>query len=330
MNYSNELNLLMKEIKFTSSKILRSNPGGGYFVILGKYNGIDVILRTTPVSDSARIVRFKREYKASKILASFNSNAKSNIINFTEVIDVQESSSLCWSIRIYSKDQTLAINERYSQEVMHGYDTIRQKFINDNQIIISNIVKIVSSVQKIDCDIFNKPDNKNLFITRLEHNLENIDIEKIEKLLETNIDKSLKYYSQNIMEYCDKKNTRANMGDLIPPNIIVNRYKKVILYDYEWFCCDNYIIDYSSLWLFLWRYPKWQNTICENVLITEKDKVFFRMSIVRELISWYAGAFSIKESDELCHRITFYKGHIWLKYIIAAGESFEAMMEVRK
>ena len=329
MDYSNELNLLLKEINFADSKILRSNFKGGYFVILGNYHGDDVILRTAPIGDLDKIARFKREYEASKILASFNSNSKSSIINFTEVIDIRKSKGLYWSIRSYSKDQTLAIDERYNQAMIHGYDIIRQKFVDSYHPIVKNIINIVGLIQKIDINAVKEGVDIKLFTPRLEKDLKKIDIKKIERLLDVKFDSQINFYKYNSDEYSDKSNIRANMGDLIPPNIIVSPNNQITLYDYEWFCFDNYIVDYSSLWLFFWRYPKWQNAISKKVLITEKNKMFFSMSLIRELISWYAGAFSISEKNKLKRRVNFYKKHIWLKYLKATGESFESIMKVK-
>lgn len=329
MNYLNELDSLMKEINFASSKILRSISSRGYFIILGKYRNLDVVLRTAPITDLAKTIRFKREHEASKILASFNSNSKISVVNFTKVIDVQESRSLCWSIRSYSKDQTLAIDERYLQDELHGYDVIRRKFIDNYQPIVENIINTVLSVQKIDGNIIDKDVSNKLFTPRLDRSLEKIDIKKIERILEIKIKNSIDFYNHNIDEYCDNCNTCANMGDLIPPNIIVGPDNQITLYDYEWFCLDNYMVDFSSLWLFLWRYPKWQKALNSVIITSDKDKKFFRMSLVRELISWFGGAFSINETKKLHHRVNFYKNHVWSRYLEAAGESFNTIMKAR-
>lgn len=321
MNYQNTLEKIYKEINFVKSKVINKYLDGGFFVI-GEYKGRSAILRTSPVSNKNKIIKMQREYEGSKIIDSYCQNNDLKI-SFNKIITSGTNQDLKYIIRKYSKDETLSMHEENNKPVLHGFDIIRDTFINDSGVILDDLINNIRNLQKIDSRIIkNSTKNLKLFSNRFDYTIPQNKVEIVERELNVVLDSQMEFYSEHLDEYCSDENIKICMGDLIPPNILVTKDKHIILLDLEWFGIDNYMFDFSYLWLYLWKYPKWQKYLMSKIIITQKDKNFFHLSIIRSLINWYSHAFETAKGADLEYKVNFYQNHIWLKYLKAVEKSF--------
>ena len=313
MNYLKTLDLIYQESSFVPDKIIKAYAGSSFFVI-GKYRGETAILRTSPLDDKDKLEKLSRESEASRIINDYIKH-KSDKISFNAILASGQKNDLAYSIRKYQDIPTLSPDNEDNTSILHGLDLIRNTFLDRDKIILKSIINNINNLQKIDVDFAKS------FKNRFKFELQDKDIELIKKYLSIDLTSQQKFYLANSKNYCSESNLKICMGDLIPPNILVDRNFDITLFDFEWFCADNYMLDLSFFWLFLWRYPNWQQNLLLNIAVTDQDKLFFQMSVIRILISWYGEALLSSTGLELNKKVEFYKKHIWLDYLKVSGQS---------
>jgi thiamine kinase-like enzyme len=107
------------------------------------------------------------------------------------------------------------------------------------------------------------------------------------------------------------------MGDFVPSNIIVTQDKKIVFTDFEYFCIDNSSLDLAYLWLYLWRYPDWQNELLKKYPNINQDD--FQISVLRILLPLFVRKFS---SNDIYSQKLYMK-HKWREYLIRSAGSFD-------
>jgi len=130
------------------------------------------------------------------------------------------------------------------------------------------------------------------------------------------------YYQSHKHKLSDAKSAMVCMGDLNPANILVCD-QEVYLTDFEWFGVDNDMYDIAFYWLFLWKYPDWQKSLTRRYVLSELDEENFRLNIIRITLScpWW------NRFERF--RVKYNIMHPWVRYPVAAAESFKALMEVK-
>ena len=78
-------------------------------------------------------------------------------------------------------------------------------------------------------------------------------------------------------------------GDFTLANFVASK-EKLIVTDWEQAHLDNFVYDFSHLWIQLWRYPNWQKELISNFLFhlseekKEEFKRLFRPIIISEAL----------------------------------------------
>lgn len=319
VDYQKIVNHLMKKIGFSAIKEFRKVSSSGLFVILGEAEGEKVVLRTSPISLEDKIAKLKKEFVISQALKDINHSS-----GFVKVLRMGEFSNLFWSLREYSSGEILS-EENLDNEILHGFDNIKEKYLGMGGKIISNTVSEIKLIQGLSRKTFSEDTD---FKARFSLELAPDSLIKLSALLEISFEGIIQKHKKIEQQVSNSRPQVFAMGDLIPSNIIIDN-NQVKLFDFEWFSVDNQIFDYSFFWLFLWRYKEWQDLLISLVIKTDDDKIIFQLNIIRILTAWFQEAMSVKSRAEQIKRIDFYKNHTWFKYLQSAGQSFEEIMNVK-
>lgn len=312
-------------VKIVDEMNASENEKKNQALIHGKINGQEVLLKIVPKKDINKISGLKKEALVDNIIEKHNTDFPVQYINKAGVLSTGSNENYAWIIRRYYTGRALA--KIKGDVVLMGYDILPNKYLLNRKEIINQIVNNLESFKTIKKD-FGKVKGEQ-FPQRYESNLENYCIKEIEKGLTISLSDQVDFYNKNKAEYFYKDNICATVGDLVPANIILKEDNQIIFSDFEWFCFDNYLMDATFLWSFLWRYPDWQNDLLQLSVKDEQEKLFFRMSLIRQIIGKYSITFDPKYQKKL-KRIEALKKHAWTEYLMAAGESFEAIIKVRK
>ncbi len=289
--------------------------------VMGKIGNVQCFLKIVKLSD-ARVQRYKKEYQVEKL---FCSNAKNgNDIARVQILNDGENLEYYWLIRKFYPGNSLSSYSN-QKKPLFGYDLITRRYSKKVDILkpIINNIRVFKKIQK------GGPLERELPMYVLE--MDDKLISGIEKGINLSLEKQLNFIITIKHDYLDGVNTCASMGDLTPANIIITKSNEVLLSDFEWFSFDNYMMDTAHLWLFLWRYPRWQKELFSAMVASNKAEDFFRVSLIRIILGWYKAPFT---GDNPIHssasRKKYFTNHIWTKYLEAAGDSFEALMKVKK
>lgn len=308
-------------IGFEKMKTIKGSPESTFGIYFGIFKKQEVILKVARNSYKLKIEQLEKEiFIDNKIIKNIK---KDKQINAVEVIEHGYNQDFSWVIRSFASGQSLA---KYNPKFpLLGYDLIEKKFLKSEKIIISQIKNIIESIETVDISNYHSP----MLKSRYQSDIKNYDIIAVEKYYDINLKNHLAFYEANFENYSKKSNIRLSIGDLTPANLIVDSTGVVALSDYELFSLESNLMDLTYLWLFLWRYPNWQKLLIEDKILSEQDKIFFRLNIIKILLflySWPWGCVSeiTNEKKKEQNRL-----HIWKRYLIAAGESYEAILKVK-
>lgn len=313
---------LIKKINIYEKEVIRKNLKHGFFIIHGSYDKKDVLVKAVSKKEKDKVKSMEKEISVNQILQ----NKFKKIFIGTKVIKVGQNKDFVWIIRDYYEGESLA-NSEDKNEIICGYDKLQKKYLSYKTTIIKQVIKNLNLLRKIDINTFKAVP---FFEGKYKIDLEKYYLSDIENGIQYDINKSVNYYNKIKKDFFNKDNVKANIGDLNPSNVIITKEIKVLFADFEWFSFDNYMMDLSFFWLFLWRYPDWQKEFLEKAINNNSDKLFFLASIIRQIIGWYDHIYRndrLLTSNVISDRIN-YKNHIWTKYLIAAGESFDAIIKV--
>jgi len=284
-------------------------------MIFGKINNKKVVLKAVLKNIKQKVFNYHKEFIISEILG--------NVKNITRVIKKGTNDDFFWIIREFFDGQSFSA---YEHAPLGSYDKINNNLIKYKNEFILNIHNFVKLLQKIDVSGCKKYDK--YFKLRFENAILKSNVKKVEKLFNIDLINTLKFYNLNFENY-NKQRPVFCHGDFNPSNIILTNKNQIVFTDFEWAGIDNEFMDISFMWLFLWRLPDWQKDLIDEIILNGPDKTSFRMCVIRQLIGWYAGVSNIFESGNQEY-FDEYQNHIWLKYLVAAGESFETLINVKK
>jgi len=311
------LGKIFEKLNFQQKKTIKANLEEGHFNLLGTIAGKKVLLKVIFGRDSENWRNLQREILAGKMISNYNSVHKSDQIHIAEVLASGKSGDALWLIRKYYEGESLSDNATDDKLTLWGYDILKKKYLKRKRVIIPAIVADLKSILKIDKKFIRDRDNLIDVSARFKHDLESCDLNEIERDIGFGLKKQLNFYNENKNNYFSEKNIRVCIGDLVPSNILLTDTNQVILSDFAFFCLDNYLLDITYLWLFLWRYPNWQKEFLANFIKNKNDRDNFRLCLIREIIS-------LGWQKRLAKA-----NHTWLRYLQAAGESFEAIMKIK-
>lgn len=306
----------------TEVKKIYSN---GVFLFFGQHKGTKCVLKIIAKSNTERVAQLKVESEVDKAFQKFNAD-HNDVIKYAEFLSLGENKTFVWSLRKFYEGQSLAVYD--PRKSLIGYDLILPQYTSKLNEILPQVFKSIDAYSKIVPEDI--AGHEKIFKSRYHEKLEEYDLKAIEDELSVNLNPQLAFYSGIASEYHDSSNICGSMGDMGPANILVDDNLEVRLIDFELFCFENPAMDIAYLWLYLWRYPEWQNCLLQNTLLNEQDKDFFRASIIRILCFLYN--FPSKFIKDLSDpRLKDYnKKHIWRKYLINAGISYDELINTRK
>lgn len=305
------------------------DPALGLYVAIGELNLRDVILKVVPKTEVGKVRGFYKEALVDNIIDKHNRDLANLIILKARVLAVGQNEHLAWIMRRFYTGQALSVSKNKKHHLIERLATIEKPYLADNTIL-DKIVSNLISLQKLTTDLRKFGIRKEYFSRRFKVDLAGYNIKLFETGLGINLDNQIKYYEKHCKEYFDKQNVTACTGDMTPSNIICKKDGQLIFSDFEWFCLDNKTVDTAFLWLFLYKYKKWQKQLITSLITNEMDRNHFRLSVMRIILYWFNNAF---ESDDLDKQSVmnrkYFRKHVWARYLDATGESFEALMKVK-
>lgn len=319
---------IIKSLNFHEILAIKKNFKKGYYIIRGDIKGRDVLLKVVPKKDWIRAKLIKKEMLVDDIIEKHNVDLTKPLVLNARVLGIGHDNKYLWIIRRFYPGKSLARVQ--PKKVMLGYDRIRANFIHESHRIIKQIVDNIESVQSITNDFRRLGIKKEYFDRYFGSEIENLIENGLEKKLGITLSEHVKFYNNHKKNYLSKRYKCASVTDLSPSNIIIKDNGVVVFSDLELFSFDNYTMDIAYLWLFLWRYPDWQKKLVSLSIKNNIDRQFFRISVIRIILSKYkfpSVTAGIKSDSGI---IIFFKKHAWYKYLIAAGESFEGLTKVNK
>lgn len=322
----------MKNLKYYLNKlgigvvqVLRENNEEGYFVVIGKIKSKLVLLKLISKSSRQRVMRTKKDIVIDKMINKYNINHK-NKINKNRIIDTGEDKDFIWIVREYIKGESLATISNKNTSLLYDYDKIDQRFYDQKNKILDCVVITIDAIRQLKTDDLCTSKGFS-FPSRFPQNVAETHIRQIEQGICCNLSEQMNFNNELFGKKNQSKNAVMSFGDLIPANIIYGEDEKIYFLDFEWFGLDNYIFDISYLWLFLWQYPSWQAYLLDKTVHNQQDKDYFRANIIRAVIGWYTSMRVFKKEKK--YKNDKFKNHIWTRYLIAAGKSFDAVLEAK-
>lgn len=320
---------ITSELDFQEIDAIKKDFKNGEFIVRGVIKRRDVIIKMLPKKNKARIDALKKELLVNDLLEKHNNDlSKSEIVN-AKIIAAGENHKYFWIIRRYYSGGSLA-KYHPTSSFLKGYDIIRPNYRNKYLDIIEKISDNINSLSQMTNDFRKIGVAKSTIKRRYLEEFSSADIKKIDNFLNTNNLNNLKLFLDSQRCYFSKDNVVACIGDLAPSNIIITDMNEVVFSDFGWFCFDNYTIDIVFLWLFLWRYKKWQSHLVRLMIKNDQDRLNFQLSLIRIIFTTMITIFvKSKNKDKIKENTEVLRGHIWTRYLQAAGESFEAIMKVK-
>ena len=318
---------IIDQLGFVEKLAIKKNFKKGKYIVRGDIRGRDVLLKIVPRKNKHRVETFKKENTIIKLIEKHNENFDNPLINITKVLVTGRNKKYFWIIRRYYPGTSMA-RLKLGKPLL-GYDKIRPKFIIKRGEYLNKITESITALQGLTNDFRKLGVKKELVKYRHFENIKINNPKKLEKELGIDLSDHQEFYKKIKKTYLSKENIVATQADLTPANIIIRSDGMLYLSDFELFCFDNYTLDIAYLWIFLFRYPKWQKGLLENTINNDQDRDFFRASIIRILfqqIYWPAISASIIDKEK---KVDYTKRHKWFKYLVASGESFEALMKIK-
>lgn len=316
-----EIQNVLKINKFNDYKLIKSNKTiGNYIFKCVTSDNKNVVIKIISKKYDLILSSYQREHFNSDLLNKYNSEVdEKQKIEFTNVITSAEDNNYYWIIREYIDGESLS-------EDMQNYDNLNLKYFSSklNHSYFDQIVQKLALIHQIKLRLLNKDLLE--FISKNPKKILDQPLEYIKSRKEKpqiNLAQHENYLNKFINNYSDEKNQVVVMGDLNPANIIISPQHKVIISDISNMSYDNCMFDFAYFWLFLWQSREWQNKLVEKYVKNQEDKEFFILTVIRTLlpIAWH------KNEDIPAHIVERQK--IWIKYLAASGESFEALMKVK-
>lgn len=301
-----------KKFGISQFKILKTTGQGNFLVGMGNKDDRRYLIKIANKADSSQLNKISLEIANMNFLDRTIHGSKF----YTSVIGSWDDDDYKWLLREYIEGGSLSLYQD-SDEVLMGYDSLSSEYLNRGDEITGAVVEKVYDLQAIS-DFLDYKFAPQRFWSSFsdDDGLKLLDIHQLDAR------PALDYFSKHRVDYFAAKKIKISNCDLVPSNIIVSKDGRVYLTDFEWMTLDNYMMDFAQLWLYLWRYQNWQQSLLKKAIKSDADKENFRLSVVRAVLTFLLTATTAK-------KVQYYKNHLWRKYLIAASESFESLMNIK-
>ncbi|TSC93694.1 MAG: hypothetical protein Athens101428_574 [Candidatus Berkelbacteria bacterium Athens1014_28] len=332
MEYKEDFQKIICQLHFEPKNLISGDQRLGVYIARGFITGKEVLLKIYSKNNKEKFYAVKKEILVDKVVSSHNKIAKTPI-DIIKVIAHGENNKVAWIVRQFRKGSPLTPTKNYQKNdiLINKYCLIDKRFLNTKLKILPQIFYNLEAFRRVDKKLLMRREVSKYFVGRFQPDLENYGIKVLGQKLGFSLDSQLQNYNKNKSTYLNKNNLYVSVSDLNLANIMVNEDEKVIFFDFEQLCLDNYMIDPSFFWLFLWRYPDWQKKVLDHFVKTFEDKNFFISSVIRQIIGWYDNIF-VKYSDKKENIILMrklYKSHIWVRYLEAAKDGYGAIIKIK-
>lgn len=328
LKFNDEIKRLFIKSGFKPSERVSNSPQSSHLLVKGHIGEMEALFKSYGNSIAIKSANILREGQASQFLKKTNQSQGNNIPIF-EVIDYGKSKNFSWLIRKYYQGETLGINSNQCSDFLYidRFTHLNEKIISKYKTVVDQINKKIRILTTLDANDNELAQfNAKRFIDKPSPDL----FLKMSHCLDLNLDRQEKLFNQNLKSFFSKNNLRATVSDLAPTNVFIKNGGDILFYDLEWFCLDNYMIDITFFWLLLWRYHNFQNEIIKIAVKSDQDKQYFRINLIRIVITLFDLIFNDGEKETKHYQKTklICQDHIWSKYLQSAGNSYEDILSV--
>lgn len=324
---SEEVKTIFSRVNFVPKKIIFAEPESLRLIIRGKIGREEVVFKSCDNSRRLKAENIIKEGQVGRILNQHYGAKRKKIPSF-EIIDFAKTKNISWLVRKYYHGGVLGTdsNNFLDRLYIDRFTHLNKKYVNQQKIFVKKIIDNVAIFRHISKGQV-KFSSSN--IRRFADNFTNYQISKLSDCLDLDLKIQQNFFQQNRKLFFSSENIQATVGDMAPTNIFIDKNNKVIFFDLEWFCFDNYLTDVTFFWLLLWRYPDWQNEVIDAAIKTEKDKLCFQLNVIRIVLTLFGLIFADEnnESDYFRQIKQLCQKHPWKKYLAAIAESYETLIK---
>lgn len=291
----------------------------GSFVLFGERGNKRVLCKIASLESTIKVANFRKENAVNQII-----DDSKLPISKIDVLEYGEDKNFAWIVRHFFEGDSLSGFDKAKNKPAE-YDVIQDEYMNIAPLLIGEVIKNIKLFHQLNVD------NGGIFRKRFETDLEKLGFDNFEEVFGYFPSAQIEYYNSQKSRLLSAENQVACMGDLVPANLIFTTERRLILTDFEWCCRDNVMFDVSFFWAFLWRYPQLQSIWLASWVRSEQEKAMFRAELIRHLLSLHHSLYrnNPKPSVSLLAKRKDFMNHIWFRYLQAAGESYDALMNVK-
>ncbi len=315
---------ILNELGFNFSEFVIEEADKGRLLIKGTFRGDPSLIKIYHKNPEI-LERVDKEFTVDRMLDRFNSKHPDSKILKTDVIQKGEAGEFVWLIRRYYNGSSLADPRGKLKDLnaLFNHDLVQEKFVYSKEKILDQILNYLDSLQLIDGKFIELAGlSRNQVKPRFPLAVTNHPVTDLERQFQFSLSNQVEFFFGIKTLLLSKDNTTASVGDLLPSNIIIDKNFGVRFSDLELFCLDNRLSDLTYLWLFLWRLPDWQKYLVDRKIKTKEDKDLFRAVVIRTVTTNSEWFDRLPDNENR-------NNHIWVRYLKAAGESFEAIIKTK-
>lgn len=320
MGTKETIDSIFQQKKLKLRENLKENFPEGLFIYAVESDTGKELFKAVEKKHQEKYLSFQRECLANDFLLN---KIKEEETFWPAVIEHGETEEIFWMRRNFIEGQTLSdISDL--KATLYGYDRIKSDYRSQAGELLPKIVRRIDQLQDIPITIEDK--GNDLFAyRRFKLDIEEYNLAEVEKGIGCDLALARKIYAENKSEFFGRNVVLAT-NDMVPANVIVTGDHGVYLSDFEFLNLENRMMDISYLWLFLWRFPDWQQSLAELAVKSKENELDFRLSCMRQIVHWFHNVYP-KYTDE--RGANPYDGHVWARYLLAAAESFEALINTK-
>lgn len=319
---------LIASLDFVPNKIIKNESDS--FVSKGKIKNKKVLLKIYAKKSKNYYITAKREIIVDNLIKSDKDIILLNIIRLDRS---GEDNQWIWLVRDYIEGDSLSPEQAYSKIdiLLNKYSLIKKEYLNKSDLILEQIITIMNDFSKLNIKLINNVEDKRLLNSRFKKNFQKKDIDNIEKAANISLKEQMSILSESKSCY-SSKNLSITISDLNLANIIIDKNCKVYFSDFGQVAIDNYMTDPVFLWLFLWRYPDWQNKIINTFVKNDYDEKCFIVCIIRQILGWYVNIFDKRliNQQNIYLRRKLYLENVWLKYLNASAKGLDNILAISR
>lgn len=319
--YHNKFIQAISDLGITDLEFNKIDEKSAIFIAFGKINNQKVVVKSFLDNNLEKIANLKKERQLSELASKPELENLFKPIAITPVAANGKYQDMIWYQKSFIEGQILGDDHKDPSQLLWNCDVINQSYLDRSDWICPQIVDALQRFKEMDPEVLLKfmPDSLDQVRFKDRSSMEALELFESKLRIDLSAVRKFLMECQQNLEATDKF---FCFNDLVPPNILICD-KQVRFMDVERACLDYNLSDLAELWLFLWRYPIWQEKLLSSgsLINNKQDRELFRFLIIRRI--FMKGMETRFERDLLQNN----HKHKWLNYLMAAGESFEALID---